>query len=161
MRVGLTCGLFSLVACATLPDVKVTYFPAVAHTKITVTQALDCSQDKTRLISVTSVAPVTTFSSDRTAKPHTLLIRDLDGSLSDTHLDFSFTEDGRLKSINAETTGEAEAIVTSAITLATAIAGPLGGGRPPKKPPTACQVIANWGKDKLLTLSYSTDLQSN
>ena len=150
-----------LSACAVLPNIQITYFPPIAHTKVTVTQALDCDKNKQQIFAANSVAQVTTFSGDhRLGHERTFQMSGLDGNFSDTNLTFTLTEDGRLKTVNAETTGEAGAVVTSAITLAGAVVA-LGGGGPPVAPPTACDIIADWGKDKSVSLVYSATLDSD
>jgi hypothetical protein len=152
------CGGLLVAGCASLPKVQITYYPPVAHTVITVTQVLDCDKSGKKVIAANSVAAATTYSSDRDHPPQHFAIADLDGTFSDADLTFGFTDDGRLKSVNAATTGQAETIVNSAISLTTAILV-AGGGK--RNEPTACSTIANWGKDKPLTLIQSVTLVSD
>jgi hypothetical protein len=153
---AITAGLFALSGCANLPNVAVTYYPPIAHVTVTATQSLDCNKSNTRVFASTTVKAVSTWTPDRT-QPRTLHIAELDGAFSDTSLSFTLTEDGRLKGINVQTTGEAAAVISSGITLGTALAtvAAQAHGRP-----TVCNVIADWGKGKPVTVVWRAELAS-
>jgi hypothetical protein len=145
-------GIAAVGGCSSLPDVTVSYFPAKATTTLAVTQSIDCDAQKQHLFFVYSVVPTTVYSSDLSQAPHTLHIRDLDGTFSDVATTFNLTDDGRLKSINASTTGEAEAIVKAAASLVTTL-GALAAAAPAASPP--CDVVTAWGGGKPVSLTYT------
>jgi hypothetical protein len=128
------------------------YYPPKAETTVTVTETIACNSNQ-ELVFVLSASPNTVYSGDYSQKPHDFSFKKVDGgSLSDSSLTFNLTEDGRLKSINATTTGEGEAVVKSAVTLATAIAGAVAGQTTPKSP---CDVIKAFGGDKPVSLTFT------
>jgi len=139
-------------ACATMPDVQYHYYLPMSETKVTVTQTVACDAKKTRLHIVNSVNQVTGFKSDPT-RPQAFALGALDGAFSDISSTFTFTDDGRLKTVNAATTGQGEAVLKSAVSLATVGLGAIGadGGERPEP----CEVIAAWGDGKPVTLIYS------
>jgi hypothetical protein len=159
----------ALSACSSMPDVTYHYYQAKSATAMSVTQNLQCIKNpKTgkkepkylRLDITTSIpAPLTTYSADYTQPAKPLRVRDLDGSFSDTDANFTFTEDGRLASMNATLTGEGETILKSAISLGTtaaSFAGVLGVASHDRSQPKApsedevCQMLSGWpGADKL------------
>jgi len=101
----------------------------------------------------------TLYSADYSKGPYSIQIKRLDGTFADIDVGFNFYEDGRLKSINASTTGQGETILKSAIALGTALA-PLGGGAPPVKGPIPeCAVIKSWGGGKPVTLTYTKNIE--
>lgn len=145
-----------LSACASLPEVEYSYYPAKSQALITVTQTLDCTTDKKAVIVVNTPSVTAVYFADVTKGPYRIKIKDVEGTFSpftDSDISFSFYDDGRLKSINQSTTGQGETIIKSAVSLASA----LGGAAPP--PPgqtlTICDKIDNWGKGKPVTLVYS------
>ncbi len=143
--------------CATTPSVTYRYYPAKSSTILTITQTIDCNADKTVVFAVNTVQATTAYTADVAQKPFTLPIKMLDGWFADSDITFKTTEDGRLQSINQSTTGQGEAILKSAITLATAAAA-LGGAAPGGKAPAAlpeCDVIAARGGGKPVTLIYA------
>jgi hypothetical protein len=154
--------LFALMAsllagCSAVPDVTYSYYPAKSQTLVSVSQTLDCTTDKTSLIVLNTPSAVASYSADLTKPPYQIRIKDVEGFFSpfvDSDITFAFYDDGRLKSINQSTTGQGEAVIKSAVSLATA----LGGAAPAVKGATLpiCDKINNWGKGKPVTLTYST-----
>jgi len=141
--------------CSTLPDAEMGYYLTKSETKVTVTQTVGCDTKKTRLFIANTVTQATSYVRDPT-RPQTFRIKSIDGSLSDVSTTFSFTDDGRLKSVNATSTGQGEAIVKAAVVAATTIAGAAGVGG--ESPPPACDTIETWGGGKPVTLIYSIPL---
>jgi hypothetical protein len=147
-----------LGGCASTPDVIYSYYPSRARTTVTVTQSVDCTADKSALVVLSTPTVNTVYSADYLNGPFSLHIKALDGAAADTDVEFTFYDDGRLKSVNAATTGEGETIIKSAVSLVTAVAA-LGGAAPPsaKGAPQVlpeCSDVSNWGGGKPVTLSY-------
>lgn len=151
---------FGLTACATVPDAVVQYYPPKAKLTMAVTQAVDCTADKTALVTSNSIADPVAYSADRAAPVRQFRIRQPAGSLADTNLTFNLTDDGRLKSVNGDSTGQVEAVAKAVITAAVALVPLIGGGAP--TPPAGqlgeCTTIASWGGGKPVTLTYTQDV---
>jgi hypothetical protein len=134
------------------------YYPSRSNSLVTVTQTIDCNSDQTALIILHSTAVNTLYSADYSKGPYSVQIKKIDGFFADSDVGFNFFDDGRLKSINATTTGQSETILKSAIALGTAI-GPLGGGAPPAKETIPeCATVQSRGKGKPVTLIYAANI---
>jgi hypothetical protein len=146
-------------ACSAIPDVEYRYYPSKMTLTVSVTQAIDCSSDKTALIVANAASITPNYSADFTKGPYRIRIRDIEGAVggvADSDATFSFYDDGRLKSINQSTTGQGEAVIKSAVTLAAGfIAGAAPGAAAPKVL-DVCTVIANLGGGKGVNLTYGT-----
>ena len=154
--------------CASTPDVVYRYYPARIQATATVTRTIDCTTDKTAVVIVNTPAITTVYVANHGLAPYALHIKELAGAIADADVSFSFFDDGRLKSVNASTTGQGEAVVKSAVGLITTIAAAGGGGAGEggaggggggfvKAPPLPeCSVISNFGGGKPVTLTYST-----
>jgi hypothetical protein len=147
-----------LGGCASTPDVVYKYYPSQIHATATVTRTVDCTSDKTAVVIVNTPAINTVYMADYSQGPYSLRIKDLAGAIADSDLSFTFFDDGRLKSVNAWTTGQGEAVAKSAISLITAVAASGGAGGEPGKatPLPECTAISKWGGGKPVTLTYST-----
>ena len=147
-----------LGGCASTPDVMYSYYPSCSKSNVTVTQTLDCNNDKSALIVVNSTTVSTLSSADYSKGPYTVGIKKLDGFFADSDITFAFFDDGRLKSVNATTTGQGETVLKSAVTLAAALV-PLGAGEVRAEKPTAlCAAINGWGGGKPVTLIYTKNI---
>jgi len=148
-----------LCGCASTPDVLYSYYPPCSKSNVTVTQTLDCNSDKSALIVVNSTTVNTLTAADHSKGPYTVRIKKLDGVFADSDVAVAFFDDGRLKSINATTTGQAEAALKSAISLAAALV-PIGGGEraPVEKPTSLCSAINSLGGGKPVTLIYTKNI---
>jgi hypothetical protein len=160
---------FSMVllvaGCASTPDVVYKYYPSQAQSTVTVTQTIDCTSDKTALIVVSTPALNTLYTANYRQPPSSVRVKDLAGAIADSDLSFNFFDDGRLKSVNASSTGQGEAVVKSAVSLITAVAA-IGGGVPvgaPVKAPALpeCTTVNNWGNGKPVTLTYGQIIDFN
>jgi hypothetical protein len=158
-RVAVVLGLLvCLEACASTPNVVYSYYPAGSTSTVTVTQTIDCTSDKKAMVVLNSPAVNTLYFADHSKNPYTLQIKSLDGAFADADVALGLYDDGRLKSVNAATTGQGESILKAAVSLAVAIA-PLGGGT--QQPTVAaaalpeCTFISNWGNGKPVTVTYS------
>ncbi len=147
-----------LEACASTPNVIYSYYLAGSTSTVTVTQTVDCTSDKKAVVVLNAPAINTLYFADYSKGPYSLQLKSLDGALADTDVGFNFLDDGRLKSVNASSTGQGESILKAAISLAAA-AGALGGGVTPPVPAPAplreCVFINNWGGGKPVTVTYS------
>jgi hypothetical protein len=152
--------LLLLGACASTPDVTVQYYPARAITTFTTTQNVACTHDDMTLIVANTVTATTEYSADTTKPPHRLHVKDLDNPLADASLSVDLFGDGRLKGINASSTGQGQAVISAGAELAGVLV-PLAGaspGRAPSKLP-ACAVLKNWSDGKAaLSFVKSVDL---
>src|SRR5690348_1643806 len=142
------CLLLLLGACASTPDVTIQYYPAKSLATFTTTQNLACTKDETTLVVTNTVSAATEYSADTTKPPHSLRVKDLDNAFVDASLTVELFGDGRLKGINASSTGEGQAVISAAATLAGELA-PLVGASPiePRKLPE-CAVLKNWSDGK-------------
>lgn len=143
-----------LTACASIPDVTVTYYFPRAETQFTVTQTIGCTPkpdpkvknpDSRHIRSVISVAVATTNSADldwmnddpRTKQPTTthhqghILYKALNGTFTDADATVTLTPDGRLSGINATSAGQGDAIVKNLITVAGVVAVAFAKARDP------------------------------
>jgi len=122
----------------------------------------------TRLDITTTIAtPVTSYMADYSQTPAMLKLKRLDNSLSDTDVTFTWQEDGRLTSMNATLTGQAETILKSAISLGTSIATLAGMGAAGEETPeqkakddakkanAICQFIAGWPNSDKLSVTFT------
>lgn len=161
-RLFVGCCVFALMSgCASTPDVVYNYYPSSARTTVSVLQTVDCTADKTALIVLDTPSVVTAYAADYSRPPFSLRIKNLDGAVADSDVSFAFFDDGRLKTINASSQGQGEAVIKAAVSFATSIAALGGKPSDPKVTPPAipeCGVVADWGKDKPVTLSYSAFL---
>ncbi len=155
-----------LASCATVPPVTFNYYPATWNVVATVTQTVGCNAANTRLIVLNTPSVKTNYLSDFSSKPFQLDIKSLDGSFANSNITMNLTEDGRLKSLNQSTTGQGEAIVKSAVSLATsllAFSGPvIGHGvvEPVIGELEVCADIKKWGAGKPVTLIYNETINS-
>ena len=151
-----------LLGCANTPEVQVSYYLPKSALKLELIRTLACNDDN-RLSFVSNVIPTDIHFSDRDAR-HTISLRDLDGVLSHSNSVFEFHDDGRLKAINAKSTGQGGAIVTSGLGLISNTSSLVG--EPPEREPVvngepdpqkkACDYIGKWGtgEPKVMTLKF-------
>jgi hypothetical protein len=143
-----------LAACATAPEAILTYYPARAESTVTVTQSIACDKDKTFVLLAHAVAIDTVYASDY-AHPQQLRLAAIGGTFATNEAAFKFSDDGRLKSINASTAGQGEAVV-KALSSVTALA--LARFEARAEAPSPCLAIGRWGGDKPLLLVYTRRL---
>ena len=70
----------------------------------------------------------TSYSADRSVEPVSIRIKSIEGGLAlftDSDMGLTFYDDGRLKGVNQSTTGQGEAIIKAAASIAATIA-PIG-----------------------------------
>jgi hypothetical protein len=149
---GLAIALaFGLVGCGSLPDAKVNYYQARSQITVKVTRSVICDTKNFPVVANVA-APNVTHSADLT-KPRATDLAGLRGSFTDADIKFEFYEDGRLKTVNAIQTGQGDAVVKAATTLATTIAA-FSTTSPLPSYPTECTFIKEVGGGKPLSLIY-------
>ncbi len=148
----------ALTACAELPEGQVTYYEPKASAKVTVTQTVACDAAHKNLFAASTATVSPTYQADPTRK-RVFALKTLNGNFTDGDATFGLTTDGRLKSLNADQTGNGEAVVKAAMALAVVptLSAPLVDD------PTAdaCKAIMAWagGDAKPVTLTYEVDLE--
>lgn len=143
----------SVAGCATTPAVVMSYYQTKSTTQVTVTETVQCAVDKSTVVSVATVSPTTTYAADTSKEPLRFDIGEVADWYADNDLKFTFTNDGRLQSVNAVSTGHGEDIVKAAVTLATS----AGGLKLYKAVVNPCPTIDSLGGGKPLTLTYSLE----
>jgi len=156
-------ALFALVlaGCATVPDVTLTYYPAIWESMINVTQTVACNEKKDRLIVLSTPSVTTKYFSDL-GNARSIRIQDLSGSFTDSEITMTFADDGRLKGVNQSSTGQGEAVIKAAISLGAAVIAIAAKDiRPPAPKPPPCDAIERWSGDKPVTLTYKKSVGPN
>lgn len=147
-------GLFG--GCASLPDAKVDYYLAQSNVKFNVIRTVTCDKNN-NVIFANSVTPIVTHTADR-SQLFEVDLTGLKGTFFDTDVKFEFYEDGRLKSVNAASTGQGETILKAVTTIAGAI---LAFDGTQKTYPAECAKIKDAVGDKPITLTYEGEINLN
>jgi hypothetical protein len=132
----------------------VQYYYSRADLGLKVTRTVACDEADLPIVA-NAVTPTVRYSADRAGGLARFSVAGLRGPLSDSDLKFEFQEDGRLKGVNATTTGQGETILKSASVFFGAIMG-MDGGSAPMSP--LCAEIKTWNGGKPVTLGYEGDL---
>lgn len=150
---------FFVTGCAATPRLLLTYPLTRTSAEVTLTRTLKCDKANIPVIvSSPNVKAVNGADRDRTGKLDT---SPLDNQLADTSLDIQYWDDGRLKSINGESTGQGETILKSAISLAGGVLRARDVGTGQRNGPTeadivaACRAFAAQMGDQSLAINYS------
>lgn len=150
----------SLVSgCAATPRLLLTYPLTRTNAEVTLTRTLKC--DKAHMPVITSSANVKAVNGADPAKKGQLNTSPLDSQLADTGLDLQYWDDGRLKSVNGESTGQGESILKSVISLAGGLVRAMDvgpGARNVRAQPdiaAACRRLAAQMGDQALIINYS------
>lgn len=148
--------------CASIPDVTVAYRPVKWSVVATVAHTVSCNRDGTLALVERGATFLAVYGADRPDPRFQLRLKDLDRFYADADMALTFTDDGRLKSINHSATGQGESLVKSVIGAAAAVAAtpaiaaaPAGGvqlfssnvfsGRAARaQPVTVCSVVRKW-----------------
>jgi len=141
---------FVASGCAHLPDSTVNYHLAKSEVGFKVVRTMACDKGN-NLYVVSAVTPKVAHSADR-ATAHAIPLAKLRSSLADADVKIDFYDDGRLKAVNATSTGEGEGILKTVVTLASTLAIAMDGSRS-NTFPAECKVINDAG-DKGITLTY-------
>jgi hypothetical protein len=145
-----------LSACASLPPVSYNYFPSKGTASVTLTQTVDCNSDNTALVITQTVPTVAVqYAGDHSQAPWALPLAIGTSQVADKDMTLGFYDDGRLKSINASSTGQGETVLTNVVSLAVAALPLLAGGAPAAGPIEECGAVASWGKGKPIAITYA------
>ncbi|HEY7900215.1 MAG TPA: hypothetical protein VIC25_03420 [Caulobacteraceae bacterium] len=109
-----------------MPHVQAQFYYPKAVTEVSVVQTLGCTPDGTKLVSAISVLQSTNYAADHAAPAPgagALDYADIGGFLTDADLGMNFGAGHTLAGINASSTGQAMAVVKSAVALARAAGG--------------------------------------
>lgn len=159
-------SLVLLTSCAVIPDVEYTYYPSKMRGVATVTETVTCDSDSSNIVISSSAGFVPTYAADVQAGLRSVAIRRFEGtyaSFADSEANFTFYDDGRLKSINQNTTGQGETIIKSLVSLGTSV-GTLAAAAFATKTP--CETVKAWNPtdSKALasvTLTYTAELNAS
>ncbi len=143
-----------LSACANSPDVSLEYFLPQTEVEVTVVRTITCNAVDQLIIADAATVTPRHFSG---SKRKTIDTARLNSSLANSDFTVEYYGDGRLKGVNVTTTGQASAVLKSAVELA----GPLGVFAP-QPFPTQCNFINNFEtkkdgsnvRDKAVSLTY-------
>jgi len=120
-RVALTSGgAILLTACGQQIPVKATYYFPQAMTQFVISETITCSADSKQLGVSYSVTANTMYVRDL-QNPGTVDLNLFYGAAKDPDLTFTFTPDGRLSAINANSSGEGSPIVKDVAAFASSI----------------------------------------
>lgn len=144
----------SLGACATTPAVEARYYFPKAESRVQVTQAIACDTEKKNLIFAHSGSVTTAYSADRDRKQVSFKLSDVSGSWANGDNAFTYTDDGRLKTVNSSSTGKGEEIINAAIKLGGIALNLAGGGAPLGAAEKPCDIIEKHGGGKPINLTY-------
>lgn len=154
-----------VAGCAQTPHATITYPLARTDAAISVVRTIKCDKDDVPHV-VDAPTVTVTFSADPRATG-TLKTARLDGVLADTSLDMGFTADQRLKTVNAQSTGQGETILKSAISLASSVFFPKVGsedarevtGMPtPADVKSQCAELTRTFGTEAMTITYAGSL---
>lgn len=147
--------LLGCVGCAHMPDVTVGYYLARTKATFKVIRTVACDANN-NIIVANAVTPAVTHFADRDQR-HQVSLAPLKGFLSNSDVKFEFYDDGRLKGVNATTTGQGEAILKTALTIASTL-GAFSGSRAASTS-TECALINKVSPGKPLSLTYEGDVE--
>lgn len=150
-----------LAACASTPDVTYTYYPSRSNMAVAATETVSCKPNLADVNFSFSSTPTltTTYAADHDSVLGTLRPKTLDGSLSDSDVALKWFDDGRLQSVNSSSTGEASAIVSSAIKLAGPLGALGGGGGAHVVLGSPCDILTKYTKETSLSFNFNYNIR--
>ena len=151
LRAAFAGAALACAGCAQLPDGTVHYYLARTTVGFKAVRTVACTKDGA-LVSATTLTPAVVHAADR-SEAFAIPLAHLKGRLADGDLKVELYDDGRLKSVNATATGEGEAVLKAAMTIAETLAAATLGAVDGK---AACDVGASDGKPR--TLSYEGEI---
>ncbi len=148
-----TIGLLGLSGCASSPDISLAYYMVKTSVEVKVTRTIMCDGGGNPII-VNAVALTPSHSADvGPGKAKQINIKNLSSGSSNSDIKFQFYADGRLKGVNASSTGQGATIIKSVLALTEAL--PVRGLGPSE----ACEFIKTHGKGKPLSLAFTAKLR--
>lgn len=148
--------VFFVSGCAHVPNATIVYYLPKSKVDFKVIRTVVCDEADHPNV-VNSVTPSVAHSADKD-KFEQIQLSGLKGVFSDTDVKFEFYEDGRLKGVNAISTGQGETILKTAVTIAAATFG-VKYGTPAY--PKQCAFIKSANGGKPLTLTYEGAIDLN
>lgn len=152
LKIGEVAGLLaiaSLVGCAKTPPITTHYYLAKSSLHVRLVRTLGCDESLSPVVAST-VTPTLFHQADVT-KPKSIELWRADSAFANSEFKTEYYGDGRLKAVNAKTTGQGETIFKSAIKLA----GALQADTPNRAAiEEQCKAFRLAFKDKALTLIY-------
>ena len=142
--------LLAVAGCAHTPDVEVGYYLGKSAVSIKVVRTVACDGSDAPIVA-SAVVPTVTHSAD-TAQRGTINLGALRGMAADPDATFTFTEDGRLKTINASSVGQGEAILKAFVSIAGTVMMMTEGAS--FTYPELCAFIKKAGDGKPLSVTY-------
>jgi len=153
-RIAVVGSLALCAGCAHIPDISVNYYLAKTRPSFKVTRTVACDSDDNVVASAVVVSTVTHHAD--TNSPVRIVVKPLRGPLSDNDVKFDFYPDGRLKGVNVTTTGQAEGVLKTALSVAATL-GTFVSSRADFK--ALCEYIAKTSPTaKTLTLTYEGEV---
>lgn len=137
-----------VAGCARTPPITTHYYLAKSSLHVRVIRTLGCDEANNPIVAST-VTPTVYHHAD-TDQPREIELWRADGPFANSEFKTEFHGDGRLKAVNANTTGQGETIFKSAIKLAGTFAS--ASQRAPIE--AKCKEFRLAFKDKVLTLAY-------
>ncbi len=151
-------SLAAFTGCGTIPDATVPYNLTKSAVSFKITRTVACDANNHTIVS-TAVVPSVVHSAGIAASA--VQLKQLKGTFSDSDVKFELYDDGRLKGVNASSTGQGDTILKTVTTLAGTIASfALDGGTPPTFP-EECKFIRAEGGGKPLALTYEGPVKTS
>ena len=141
-----------LSSCSSMPDVTASYYFPKTSISVHVVRTFACNAAE-ETFTTSAVTAAVTHVADLD-KRHTIVLKSLNGTLSDADVQLQLYEDGRLKGINATTTGQAEAVIKPLVAVAAAAFGAT------LSTPDAAKGACSYSADpsKPITLTFTREL---
>lgn len=154
MRHLVSVSLLGLIlgGCASTPPVTVNYYLPKGTLDLQLARSVACSTNDAVYESTKLLSSTMTYSAD-TSAPQAMRIRDFESSLASSEIGLTFTEDGRLSTLNTTQTGQGSQIIDTAIGLAGLALG-LATDVEDEALAEACRYVRENGKDNVITLTY-------
>ena len=156
-RVGALLLLLVGSGCANMPDATVGYYLAKTEVSVKLTRTIACDTSD-QLFVQNAIVTTATHSAD-TSKVHSLSLKPLRGTFTDTDFTFEFYGDGRVKGVNSVSEGKGEDILKAAISVASTAAAMRSGKLTASTFADDCDYIHAKGDGKTLTIIYEATLR--
>lgn len=140
----------AVTGCGHIPDAKLTYFSTQTSVAFKVIRTVMCDSKDIPIVANTVTSSVTHKANHD--EPHTVSLANLRGTFSNSDFKLELTEDGRLSSVNASTTGQGEAILKTISTLSSTLV-PFAA-QPFKTYSAECAFIKEVGGGKPISVTY-------
>ncbi|KQV49206.1 hypothetical protein ASC95_16390 [Pelomonas sp. Root1217] len=136
-----------LAGCASIPDVTVSYRPVTWSVQVATAHTITCTNDRKYFMVAGGATYTPAYSADTARAAFEIQLKKLDRFYADSDFSLSFTDDGRLKSINQSTTGQGETITKAFVGVVTAVAAFQAEALPSTagpQPASICAIVRKW-----------------